>query len=48
VSLRKAPVTAALLTAILFVFALEIQAGAPRNPYVLVRMGAIMSRWKIS
>jgi len=43
VKLSKAPVTAALLTAIFIVFVLELQAGAPRNPYVLVKMGAIMS-----
>jgi rhomboid protease GluP len=35
-------VTAALLAAILFVFVLELLAGAPRDPQALVEMGAIM------
>jgi rhomboid protease GluP len=42
VSLWKTPVTAALLAAILVVFVLELLAGAPRDPQVLVNMGAIM------
>lgn len=41
-SIWKTPVTAALLAAILFVFVLELLAGAPRDPQVLVNMGAIM------
>jgi len=42
VNIWKTPVTAALLAAILFVFVLELLAGAPRDAQVLVNMGAIM------
>jgi rhomboid protease GluP len=41
-SIWRTPVTAALLAAILFVFVLELVSGAPRDPQVLVNMGAIM------
>jgi rhomboid protease GluP len=42
VTLWKTPVTAALLAAILLVFVFELVSGAPRDPQVLVNMGAIM------
>jgi rhomboid protease GluP len=41
-SVWRTPVTAALLAAILFVFVLQLLAGALRDPQVLVSMGAIM------
>ena len=41
-NISRTPATAALIAAILFVFVLQVIAGANRDPQVLVQMGAIM------